>query len=118
MDAENPDADDAQSPTQLVEINRVCDRFEAAWRAGRRPSAEDHLGDADEPGRTALLREVLAIEIESRKSVGERPDFAEYRARFPEHAAVIEAVFDKAGLASAAPSAGAVNHARNLLFGL
>lgn len=99
MNAEHPGEDGTLAPAELVEINRVCDRFKAAWRAGRRPSAEDHLGETIEPARAALLRELLAIELECRKSARERPDLAEYRARFPADAALVDAAFVKAGVA-------------------
>ena len=82
-----------------IKINRICDRFEAAWRAGRRPAAEDHLGDAVGPERSALLRELIATELECRRAIGERVARAEYRARFPDDddAPAIEAAFVRAG---------------------
>ncbi len=116
MDRERPLGDDSISPTQLLEINRVCDRFEKAWQSGRRPAAEDHLGDAAGPVRSALLGELLATELECRLSLGERPSAGEYRARFPDDIATVEAAFARVGIGpapAAAPDAG-----RNLLFGL
>ena len=49
MNTDSPADGDQTPPHLLVRINEICDRFEAAWRAGRRPAAEDHLGDAKEP---------------------------------------------------------------------
>ena len=40
---------DSLSVTQAEELDRACDRFEAAWRAGEHPRIEDHLGQAAEP---------------------------------------------------------------------
>ena len=54
-------------PTVVDRIDRVCDRFEAAWRAGRRPRIEDYLGEAAGPERSALLRELLLAELECRR---------------------------------------------------
>ena len=36
MSPEQPPIGETLSPTQLVEINRICDRVEAEWR--RRPA--------------------------------------------------------------------------------
>jgi tetratricopeptide (TPR) repeat protein len=77
-------------------INVLCDRHEAAWRAGRRPRIEDVLALEDEPGRTVLLRELLAAELAARRQRGEEPDISEYRNRFPGDTALIEAVFAEA----------------------
>lgn len=54
-------------------VDRQCDAFEAAWRAGERPRVEEFLGDLAEPGRSTLLRELLAAEIELRHAAGEHP---------------------------------------------
>ena len=77
MNCEPTPRDETASPTELLEINRICDRFEAAWRAGGRPALESHLGLAHEPYRSALLRELLATELECRRAAGERPTPAE-----------------------------------------
>ena len=118
------------SPTQLVEINRICDPFEAEWCAGGRPKVEDHLTANAEPVRSALLKELLAVELECRQSVGERPERAEYRARFPQHLIIVEAAFqsrEKAananapgpGVRAVQPRAARRHQAdSNLLFGV
>ncbi|HEX5272353.1 MAG TPA: FHA domain-containing serine/threonine-protein kinase, partial [Gemmataceae bacterium] len=72
-----------------------CDAFDAAWRAGVRPAIEPFLGDTPEPERTALLAELLALEVEYRVRAGERPTPAEYLPRFPGRAELIAAVFRK-----------------------
>ena len=87
---------DDPSPSLLLSarIDQVCDRFEAAWAKGLRPSIEDHLGDQPEAMRSALLRELLQSECEYRLRRGEKPTAAEYRVRFPELAAVVDELFD------------------------
>ncbi len=100
MSSGHSPVDDDLSPTQLIEINRVCDGFEAAWRAGRRPAAEDQLTGLAGPERSALLCDLLATELECRRSLGERPASAEYEARFPHDGMVVEAAFVRAGLPS------------------
>ncbi len=83
------------SPGQAVEINRVCDCFEEALRASRRPSLEEAVTSVAQPMRAALLLYLLAAELEYRRSIGKRPDVTEYRRRFPEYAAVVEAAFGR-----------------------
>ncbi len=41
-------------------IDEVCRRFEADWRAGRRPRIEDYLVDVTHEGRPALRAELIA----------------------------------------------------------
>jgi WD40 repeat protein len=69
-------------------IDRVCGRFEAAWKnAGDSrvpPRIEDHLGDTPEPERQALLRELVLIDVHYRRRRGETPLPADYVARFPQ----------------------------------
>jgi len=77
-------------------INLLCDHHEAAWRAGRRPRIEDFLTQEGDPGRTVLLRELLAAELAPRRQRGETPDRQEYCDRFPSDATLIEAVFAEA----------------------
>ena len=48
------------SPSQHVD--EVCDRFEAAWLAGQRPGVKEYLGEASEPERSDLFRELLKLE--------------------------------------------------------
>jgi WD40 repeat protein len=65
-------------------INEVCNRFEVDWQAGRRPRIEDYLGDTPESARSALLHELVALEMDFRRQAGEDFTPEEYRARFPE----------------------------------
>ncbi len=80
------------SPAEVWQIEQVCDRFEAAWKAGQRPRLEAYLGPAAEPLRTTLLRQLLALDWEYRLRAGDQPQTAEYEARFPDVRTLIEAV--------------------------
>lgn len=60
-------------------VDRVCDTFEAAWREGHRPRIEDYAGSEVD----ALLHELVCVDVEYRQAEGERPNVAEYLARFP-----------------------------------
>ena len=48
---------------------------EAAWAAGVRPRLEDRLDAVGPAYRAALLRDLLASELEARRRLGERPEF-------------------------------------------
>jgi serine/threonine-protein kinase len=65
------------------DVDRACDAFEAAWKAGRRPCLEDHLAAVPEAERPALLRELVLLEAAYRRLAGERPTAEEFLARFP-----------------------------------
>jgi serine/threonine-protein kinase len=65
-------------------LDQTCNRFEDDWRAGRRPRIEDYLGDAAEPARSALLYELIRLEVDYRRKAGETPRPEEYQHRFPE----------------------------------
>jgi serine/threonine protein kinase/Tfp pilus assembly protein PilF len=55
--------DDRDLPATLVTLlERACDRFEAACRAGLRPRVEDYLTEMPTAGRPALEREIRALE--------------------------------------------------------
>ena len=59
-------------------IDGLCDRFEAAWKAGLRPRIDDFLKDATEGHRRVLFGELLAVELEYRRRAGEEPTEADY----------------------------------------
>jgi serine/threonine protein kinase len=103
-------------------IDATCDRFEAAWRAGREPRIEDFLADAEAADRPALLRELLALEVELRRGRGECATPADYRDRFPGQADVIDAAFaatdTRPGIRQPELNRKPTDAGRNLLFGL
>ena len=82
---------------RILRVNAACERFESAWRGGRSPRIEDHLGEATGPERAALLRELVALDWELREAAGERPAAADYLARFPGDGPAIEAEVAAAG---------------------
>jgi WD40 repeat protein/predicted Ser/Thr protein kinase len=77
----------------LQRVDRACTRFEQVWRSGPRPDLRDYLaGTGDE--RSALLCELLKVELECRLKRGEQPSAEEYRQRFPEDEGPITAAFE------------------------
>jgi hypothetical protein len=58
------------SPSRLERFNQICRRFEANWRAGLRPRITEFMGEAAEPDRTVVLRELIALELRFRRELG------------------------------------------------
>jgi tetratricopeptide (TPR) repeat protein len=91
-------ADRALSLPLARQVNAVCNRFERAWQAGQRPAIEEYLGDTQEPARSALLCELIALEVTYRQQAGEAPQAEEYQGRFPSVSLPIASLFaDPAG---------------------
>ena len=64
-------------------LDRACNHFEDAWKAGR-PRIEDHLGGWEEPEHSALLRELVLLDVDYRRRAGEACHAGDYLGRFPE----------------------------------
>jgi tetratricopeptide (TPR) repeat protein/tRNA A-37 threonylcarbamoyl transferase component Bud32 len=69
---------------QAIELDRVCNEFETAWRAGRPTSIKDALERVTEVLRPAAARELVAIDAFYTKKAGGSPRAEDYSARFPE----------------------------------
>jgi serine/threonine protein kinase len=115
-----PPAPGRRPPRQSEQIDVACDRFEAAWHAGHEPRIEDHLAEAGEAARAALLGELVELERDLRRQRGEEPRVEEYLDRFPGKASVVRAAFgetptDRGGERAPRPRE---NTGRNLLFGV
>jgi serine/threonine protein kinase/tetratricopeptide (TPR) repeat protein len=77
----------------LVDIERACDEFEAAWRAGQRPQIEQFLTRGPAADQERLLAALLEIELELRGQAGETFGLEQYRCRFPDRKEFVEGVF-------------------------
>jgi eukaryotic-like serine/threonine-protein kinase len=87
------------SPSLGRIVDQVCDRFEHLWKSGQGPRIEDFLATADAAEPTALIEELIAVEVFYRRRRGEQASVGEYRARFPElDAAHLEYLFIEAEL--------------------
>src|SRR5438105_579053 len=100
-----PARDEPAAVSLLRQLDQVCDRFEEAWIAGRQPAIEDYVTGVAEAARPDLMRHLLRVELEQRFRGGERPQPEEYRARFPEHAGLIDTLLDQ-WPSAAGPAAG------------
>jgi WD40 repeat protein len=79
----------ANDPEPLSEslgrlVDQVCNRFEAAWKAGTPPRIEDFLGDTPGPECAALLRELITLDVYYRRARGEDCWPEDYRAYLPD----------------------------------
>lgn len=79
--------------SEALRVDAACARFERDWREGRAPRIEDELGSAGDPQRPAMLRELLALELELRQEAGDDPASLEYLARFADHTKLVAEVF-------------------------
>jgi serine/threonine-protein kinase len=76
MNEATPTCFETLSLTLGRDVDRVCDQFEDAWKAGQQPRIEDFLGTIQGEGRSALLCELIRLDDYYRR--------AAYRQRFPE----------------------------------
>jgi eukaryotic-like serine/threonine-protein kinase len=93
-DHEQGTGDGGVSPLPLALMDLVddaCDCFEAEWRGGGRPRIETYLSQAPASAISAMLLELLILELELSRATVSRPSDEEFRARFPAHAAVVDA---------------------------
>jgi serine/threonine-protein kinase len=77
---------DSPAPQDLSvarEVDRACNRFEHAWRQGR-PRIEEYLDGWQGPERSALLHELVVLDVHYRRGRGEECRAADYGSRFPE----------------------------------
>jgi serine/threonine-protein kinase len=66
------------------QVDRVCVRFENAWRSGPPPRIEDCLQELPASARSALLRELIKLDLVYRRRAGQTPTPDDYRRRFPD----------------------------------
>ncbi len=66
-----------------VDVDEICDRFEAEFKAGRQPDADDFLGRVKPEIREALAGELMALELHYRVD-DEQTIRASYAQRFPD----------------------------------
>jgi WD40 repeat protein len=67
-----------------LRIDQACDRFEAAWKAGKPLPLETALVGWEGAERSALLRGLIRLDIHYRRRQGEACTPDRYRQRFPD----------------------------------
>ncbi|MHB0960540.1 MAG: serine/threonine-protein kinase [Pirellulaceae bacterium] len=93
-----PDARNTESrnsPSLADQIDALCDRFEAAWRATPRPRIEAFLDQAPRELQSSLLIELLAVELQHRRELGDEPRLDEYLDRFGERRENVREAFQR-----------------------
>jgi len=80
------------------QIDHLCEQFERALQAGQPVTIESCLGEYSGLERSALLRELLALEVEYRLRRGQRPTPDDYLLRFEQHQDVVDLVSKEATL--------------------
>jgi serine/threonine protein kinase/formylglycine-generating enzyme required for sulfatase activity len=93
------------SPSVALRLDQMCGRFEKAWQAGQQPRIEDYLQDLEEPECSALLGDLLGLELDYRLLRKETLILDDYLQRFPTHAELIRTVFHDIVAGPAEPSA-------------
>ncbi len=93
MNVPNFPPDPTLSLTGEKLVDQLCDTFEREWKRGERPRIEDRISGIHGSAQEHLLRELVAVEVEMRRALGENPEPSEYESRFPGHAATIERAF-------------------------
>jgi serine/threonine-protein kinase len=79
----NDDNAEMDTIEQARLVDRICTEFEEAWRGGRRPRLEDYLPTGTPEATSALLRELIGVDVEYRRHAGEEPRGEDYLTRFP-----------------------------------
>ncbi len=69
--------------SQVQRADRVCDQFEVAWKAEPRPRIDDFLVGVPSAQWPELLRQLLILDLDYRRQLGEGPTLEEYRAEYP-----------------------------------
>ncbi|MEO8495171.1 MAG: serine/threonine-protein kinase [Planctomycetota bacterium] len=91
----NADLDETLGALSVGPIERVCEQFESATKAGQPPAIEELLSDWEEPERSKLLSELLLLELSYASAKGETLVPHVYEIRFPDHRNVVKDVFER-----------------------
>lgn len=82
------------SPESQRLLHDRCQEFDEAWQSGRQPDLKE-FWKADSPTeRSALLFELLCVDLRHRAALGHTLPREQYRQRFAELSTVVDSVFD------------------------
>ena len=76
-------------------LDRACRDFERDWKAAPQCRLEQSLALATSHEQTIWLAELMAIELELRRSAGEVPELSEYLQRFPQAEPLVHQAFSE-----------------------
>ncbi len=101
--------DDCGVPREATaHIDDAFSLYMSAWQSGHRLRIEEALEICPPPYSAVLLRNLLVLELSQRRRDGEAPTPGEYRARFPEHAQLIDSLFRELSASAWADRAASV----------
>ncbi len=92
MSEAGPDPKKPRPLSLSEQVDLASDQFEAALRDGQQPQIEGFLAAIPAAGRAALLRELVALEIDSQLKKGWTITFGNYYRRFPDDAPILDAL--------------------------
>ena len=72
------------SNPQLLQINRICNDYEAAWKSGEPPSLIEFIQRSDDELHDVLRHYLIELDIECRSQRQQHFDVAHYLQQFPE----------------------------------
>ena len=87
-----------------LEIDKICDEFEASWKAGKNPRIESFLNRVVPDNRSWLLTELLAVELSLLEAEQREVSISDYLARFPQEHRAVHRAFTMTPLFSPAPT--------------
>ncbi len=94
-------------------INKICDQFEHAWKQQPAPDIGQFLLRATDPQRSALLEELLAIDIELRTERDGKVDPMVYSGLGSEAVKLARSLIQHRAVSDAATSLPANDHSQN-----
>jgi serine/threonine protein kinase len=71
MNKPSPDLREEASLSVELRVDAACRRFEAAWKAGEQPRPEDFLRGWEGTERSVLLKELILVDMDYRRRLGE-----------------------------------------------
>ena len=78
-------------------VDSLCQSFRQQWASASdsalRPAIQGYVEQVTEEAQPTLLRNLLNVEIQRRRGLGEQPSANEYIEQFPQHTAVIRQAF-------------------------
>ncbi|MGB7328324.1 MAG: serine/threonine-protein kinase [Rubripirellula sp.] len=103
----------------LERIDDLCADFEQKWQSGQPPSIESVIESLDNTEespsqRDALLGELIVLEVDYRRRIGQTPTAGEYTDRFPTDAKVIHDAINQGGKPTGTFSPMSVEHLAGL----
>ncbi|HKI18632.1 MAG TPA: serine/threonine-protein kinase, partial [Isosphaeraceae bacterium] len=89
----------SESPSAIMRRERVCDRYEDAWRRGERPCIDDFLAEVPESERPELTRHLVELEVHYRSASESslRRESAEFQTEYPDPIAAAFGKLEQSG---------------------